>query len=296
MDLKVRQLEVFKAVMETGSVTAAAARLNCTQPAVSVALSKFEASSGLTLFDRTRGRFAPTPEGSALYAEVDRGLTGLGRITTKARELQERRVGHLSVAADGAGPLLAAVAAEFQRQQSDVTVDLYLRNSKEIVTWIGNQQLDIGIVEMPVHWPGVAYEPFVQACVCILPDTHELAERAVITPADLEGESVVGISEHHPIDVQVDNAFTAVGHHRTTRLNGEYFETCRHLVRAGAGVAIIDAISGDSNIGDGVVSRPFEPEIMYEMAIVTPARPGPTPLARLFLEELRVALESFRSD
>ena len=296
MELKVRQLEVFKAVMETGSVTAAASRLHCTQPAVSVALRKFEEASGLALFDRARGRFAPTPEGEALYAEVDRGLSGLNRITGKARELREGHIGHLSVAGDGASRLLSQVVAEFTRKQGDVTVEMYLRSSKEIVAWAGTQQLDVGIVEMPVHGPGVAYEPFVQACVCIMPADHELAGRSVISPADLDGRPIIGISDHHPVDVQLGEAMSAAGYRRISSVSGAYFETCRHLVRSGAGLALVDSISGDDTLGDGIVARPFEPVVSYEMAIVTPARPGPAPLTRLFIDDLRNALEHHRLD
>lgn len=296
MELKIRQLEVFKAVMETGSVTAAAARLNCTQPAVSVALGKFEKSSGLTLFDRARGRFAPTPEGEALYLEVERGLSGLGRITGKARELREGRLGHLAVAADGVSELLSQVVADFQREHGDVTVEMFLRSSKEIVTWVGSQQLDVGIVEMPVHWPGVAFDPFGQACVCIMPHDHVLASRTVIGPADLEGVPIVGIADRHPIDVQLSDVFASSGLQLTNRVSGAYFETCRHLVRAGAGVAIVDAISGQARLGDGVIAMPFEPLIRYEMAIVTPARPGRTPLVRSFTDQLLAALDPHRLD
>ncbi len=296
MELKIRQLEVFKAVMETGSVTAAAARLHCTQPAVSVALAKFEEASGLVLFDRSRGRFAPTPEAEALYEEVDRGLGGLARITSKVRQLGEGRVGHLTVACDGEVNFLPAVVAEFQREHHDVSIDLFQRTSKDIVSWVGNRQLDVGIVEMPVNWPGVAYEPFTQRCVCIMPGDHPLVDREVVTPADLDGEPVIGIAEYHPIDVQLAEAFAADGARLTTRLTGAYFATCRQLVRSGAGVAIVDAINGDDRFVDGVVARPFRPAIRYEMAIVTPARPGPASLARLFVDAVRAALEPFRVD
>lgn len=296
MDLKVRQLEVFKAVMETGSVTAAAARLSCTQPAVSVALAKFEKSSGLTLFDRVRGRFVPTPEGEALYVEVDRGLSGLGRIAGKARELREGRVGHLSVAADGATQLLSQAVADFQELESDVTIEMFLPSSKEIVTWVGSQQLDVGIVEMPVHSPGVAYDPFTQACVCIMPEDHELASLSVITPADLEGVPIVGVAEHHQIDVQIGELFARTGRRLTSRVRGAGFGTCRQLVRSGAGVAVVDAINGGEQHGDGVVSRPFEPLITYEMAIVTPARAGRTALVRAFTDLLIARLDSYRLD
>lgn len=290
-----RQLEVFRAVMETGSVTAAAQRLNCTQPAASVALAKFEKASGLNLFDRVRGRFVPTAEGEALYVEVERGLIGIGRIASKAAELRQGRVGHLTVAADGAITLLAKVVAEFQRRHADVTLDLYLRPSKEIVMWAGNRQLDVGIVEGIVNWPGVAFEPFAQPCVVLMSEEHPLAARTVIGPADLAGEALIGVAEHHSLDLQLAAALEAHGGIRPSkRINAEYFELCKQLVRQGAGIALVALTSHEEDLG--VIARPFEPTIDYQMAIVTPSRPGPSAIARLFVDALREELEHVRID
>lgn len=296
MHLKLRQLEVFKAVMETGSISAAAARLSCTQPAVSIALSKFEEEAGLALFDRSRGRFAPTPEADTLYQEVYSGLLGLSRITSVARELREGGVGHIRIAADGAPSInfLPGVIAEFVRTHGEVSIDLHTRNSKEIITWIGGRQIDVGIVEMPVHWPGVAYEPFSQPCVCIMPCGHPLARRSVITPSDLSGQSIVSILESHPINTQLEEAFAAAGCRLTSRVSGYFFATCRNLVSHGAGVAIVDAMNGDEALGGDIVSRPFEPTIRYDMALVYPALPGPSPLVRSFIEAIRDALTAYR--
>lgn len=298
MHLKLRQLEVFKAVMETGSVSSAAARLNCTQSAVSIALSKFEAEAGLALFDRSRGRFVPTPEAERLHEEVDRGLLGLDRITSKARELREGGVGHLRIAADGAASInfLPKVIAGFIEAHGEVQVDLHTRSSKQIVAWAGGRQIDVGIVEMPVHWPGVAYEPFAQACVCIMPSGHPLARRSVVTPADLDGEAVVSVLENHPINTQLKQAFTAANCRLSSRIGGYYYATCRNLVGHGAGVAIVDAMNGDEALGGGIVARPFQPTIRYDMAIVYPSAPPPSPLVRSFIESIREALAPYRLD
>ncbi len=296
MELKVRQLEVFRAVVETGSVTAAAVRLHCTQPAVSIALAKFEKASGLTLFDRVRGRFVPTPEGEALYAEVERGLVSLGRIASKANELRHGRVGHLSIGTDGAITLAAKVVAAFQQSHGDVTIDLYLRPSKEIVTWISNRQLDIGIVEGVVQWPGVAFEPFSQPCVCLVPGDHPLSSMSVISPSDLAGVPLIGIGEHHLVDIQLAEMLAREGVKPTKRINAEYFETCKQLVRHGAGVAVVGVASHEAGLGDGIVALPFDPVLSYDMSIVTPARPGPSAVARLFVDDLRAELESIRID
>ena len=288
MDIKVRQLEVFRAVMETGSVTAAAARLHCTQPAASVALSKFEQASGLALFDRVRGRFIPTAEGEALYLEVERGLHGIARISNKIDELRLGRVGSLTIATDGAITLLAQVVASFQERHADVTLDLFHRPSKDIVNWTSGRQLDVGLVDGITNWPGVAFEPFVQRCVCLVPADHPLSSADVVTPPDLGGQTLIGLGAHHSID--------AAGVRPGARLNAEYFETCKQLVRRGVGLTIVGLGSHEPGLSDGIVALPFEPEVQYEMSIVTPSRPGPSALARLFVDDLRATLEPVRID
>ena len=68
--LKIRQIEAFKAVVETGSVTAASKRLSLTQPAVSKLIAYLERSVGMKLFERARGRLQATPEAEIFYQHV----------------------------------------------------------------------------------------------------------------------------------------------------------------------------------------------------------------------------------
>ena len=70
--IKPRQIEAFRAVIETGSVTRAAERLHVTQPAVSKLIMELERATRITLFVRHRRRVVPTPEASLLAEEVER--------------------------------------------------------------------------------------------------------------------------------------------------------------------------------------------------------------------------------
>src|SRR5688572_7558306 len=70
MRLGLKQIEYFRAVMETGSVSGAAALLNVSQPNVSRMLKYTEMRLGLQLFNRLKGRLQPTPEAISLFREV----------------------------------------------------------------------------------------------------------------------------------------------------------------------------------------------------------------------------------
>ena len=59
--MRLRHIEVFNAVMLTGSVSAAARLMNVTQPAVSRILAHAELQLGFALFQRVKGKRPPSP-------------------------------------------------------------------------------------------------------------------------------------------------------------------------------------------------------------------------------------------
>ncbi|MCB1974687.1 MAG: LysR family transcriptional regulator, partial [Burkholderiaceae bacterium] len=69
--MRLRHIEVFNAVMVTGSVSGAARLINITQPAVSRTLKHAELQLGFPLFERTGGRLVATAEARSLFPLVD---------------------------------------------------------------------------------------------------------------------------------------------------------------------------------------------------------------------------------
>src|SRR3984893_14707936 len=94
-----RQVEAFRAMMLTGSVTEAAKLMAVTQPAVSRLLRDFQALLKMELFERRGSGRVPTAAATALYMEVERSFVGLERITAAAEEIRSRRTGTLRIAA-----------------------------------------------------------------------------------------------------------------------------------------------------------------------------------------------------
>ena len=94
-----RQVEAFRAMMLTGSVTEAAKLIAVTQPAVSRLLRDFQALLKMKLFERRGSGLVPTAAATALYMEVERSFVGLERITAAAEEIRSRRTGTLRIAA-----------------------------------------------------------------------------------------------------------------------------------------------------------------------------------------------------
>ncbi|MBB1191814.1 LysR family transcriptional regulator, partial [Klebsiella pneumoniae] len=112
--MDMREIQVFRAVMQAGTTSKAATLLGISQPAVSQAIRKLETSSELRLFERVRGRLVPTQEAGALMEEVDRCFAGFELIEHRIRSLKSFGVGRLAVGslpALGTGFMPRAIAA-----------------------------------------------------------------------------------------------------------------------------------------------------------------------------------------
>ena len=97
MKFRLRQMEVFRAVMLTGSINGASKLLFTSQPAISRIVSHTEQTLGLALFNRVKGKLVPTPEGEALFREVDDFYQQALRVDDFARGLAQGPSGTLNI-------------------------------------------------------------------------------------------------------------------------------------------------------------------------------------------------------
>ena len=93
-----RQLEAFKAVILSGTTTAAAQILNTSQPAISRLLAQLQTTCGIRLFEIQRGRLSPTPEAGELFNAVQRHFLGIEKIDQIVAALRQSGMGVLRVA------------------------------------------------------------------------------------------------------------------------------------------------------------------------------------------------------
>ena len=69
--LTLRQIEIIRAIMVTGTVGGAARLLNVSSPGVSRAMKHAEVSVGVKLFSRKGGRYSPTTEANAIFSQIN---------------------------------------------------------------------------------------------------------------------------------------------------------------------------------------------------------------------------------
>lgn len=271
ISLKLRHMEVFNALIEAGSVSRAAARLSLTQPAVSIALSNFEAELGFALFHRERGFFTPTTEAMLLHEEVMNGLQAISRVQERATGILSGQTGRVSIATNGvlAFNFLPKLLALFQQDHPNIKVEIKVHSSRQIATWVANHTIDIGLIDLPVPVAGLDAKIFKFECVCAMHKDDALAKLEMIHPQSLAGRSVISVTGSHQIDEQLDTLLAKENISVSRDVTAYYFAIARNLVAAGGYLAILDPVNGRADLQDDVIWRPFLPRIENKLAVIT---------------------------
>lgn len=262
--MKFKEISAFQAVMRSGSMTAAAAELYTSQPNVSRMIAQLEHATGLTLFARSAGRLTPTEEGLAFLREVERAFVGLDALKDAARNIRQFGKGRLRIAAvpSLAMTVLPLVLQRFHAEFPDVNVAMETGSTQLVADRVGSRYCDLGLVSFLPPAAVTEAQPIAQlAGCCVVPPGHRLAEREVITPADLAGESFISMSHGDGLRAAVDAAFAA-DDERVMHFETPYGATICKLVGLGLGVGIVNPLVAREHAAE-VVVRPFHPQIPF---------------------------------
>ena len=286
MDVKL--LEAFRAVVDHRSMTAAAGAMGVTQPAVSTQIARLEETVGFSLFERANGRLKPTAEGILFYAEASRVLGEVDRLQAATAQIREGQSGRLAVAShpSAAISLLPNLVAQFLAERPGVSVRLISRHSDVVSQLLPTESFDIGIAELPIDESQIEVLRYAMRCVAILPPRHPLASRKVLTPELLGPHPMVMPARSHQVPNRIRGVFSATGVSINAVVEAEFFASLCGLVAAGAGWSIVDPLSARSFEHLGLVTRPFEPAVTYEIGAFHRRDREPSVLATAFLDML----------
>ncbi|WP_175943680.1 LysR substrate-binding domain-containing protein [Caballeronia sp. BCC1704] len=293
-DLRLRQIEAFRAVMLRHTVTRAAASLHISQPAVSRLIADLESRVGFVLFERQQGRLVPTAEARVLFEEVERAFVGLDRITQAAQQIRAMRRGSLRVAGSPAVALdlLPAVIARFVETHPGIDVTLLAHSATTVVDKVASGQCDVGLIAEPIPHHAVRSERLADAVMrCIVPRGHRLARKPALRPADLRGERFISFPLSFDARSAIDRVFVDHDVSRDLVVEAQLSQAIVALVANGAGVALIDPVTA-AYARQRVAVKPFEPAVPDHFYIVTPASQPLSVACDAFVGDMREAFST----
>lgn len=291
-ELRIRQIEAFRALMLRRTVTRAAASLHISQPAVSRLIAELETRVGFSLFERQEGRLIATAEARSLYQEVERAFVGIDQIAQAAQQIYAMRRGSLRIAGSPAVALdfLPQQVATFINKTPAINVTLLALGSQNVIDMIASERCDLGFVIDPIPHPAVRLDRLSEMPMrCILPPGHRLEKKRVIRPADCAREPFVLFPSFYDARTQIDRLFVE---HRVTLhtcVEAQLSQTIVSLVEHGAGIALIDPITA-AFVRGRVAVRRFEPALPDSIYLARAHGQPASRLANAFAAHVRNGL------
>jgi DNA-binding transcriptional LysR family regulator len=290
--MNLRQLEILRAVVQHRTTVAAADELALSQPAISNALKAMEAQVGFALFERVNNRLFPTTEAMALYKESEAIFALHARRENRVRDLRESRAGHLSIVATPplAYSIIPPAMSEFLQQRPQTRMFFDVRRYEGIIDGLLSRVAQLGFALGFSPHPGIAQEVVhTGEMVCVLPPNHVLADRPVISAADLVDLPFIGLERGTRLGEAVRDSFAKVGAPFQPTVEVRYCNTACVLAAAGVGAAVVDPFSPRQGGSNGLVVKPFTPKTPALAYILWLEAEPLSRLAKAFLNEVRQA-------
>ena len=275
--------------MLVGTVSGAANLLEMSQPSISRLISQLEKSLNVVLFDRTNGRLVLTAEGQMIYEQVDHTFNGMDKIREFARDIQNSRVGSLSIACMPAlamGFLPNAIHA-FTEEHPDVSISMNIQVSPKIEDLIAAQHIDFGLAQLPFMRDDMVVDEFCKVpYYAAMPKSHPLAQRSALAPRDFEGQRFISLTRNNSVRHLVDQMFSNHEVTRVMHLETSYLVASCKLIALGLGMGMVDPFTA-ADSRDTVAVRVLSPSVDFHVGLVYPSHRPLSKIGRVFALFLR---------
>jgi DNA-binding transcriptional LysR family regulator len=263
--MTLEQLRIFVAVAEREHVTRAAAALNLTQSAVSVAITSLEARHGVALFDRVGRRVVLNPAGAAFLAEARDILTRVAAAETALDDLSGLSRGRLSLHASQtiANYWLPPKLAAFHKTHPKIECAIAIGNTAQAAQAVIAGDVELGLIEGMLDDPALTRTELDRdEMVLIVAPDHAFVAAPPGSVADLLTTDWVMREPGSGTRSTFETVLASHGHHVAELSIAMEFpsnEAVRLAVKAGAGAAIVSRLAAEPGLANGaVVEIPFQ--------------------------------------
>jgi DNA-binding transcriptional LysR family regulator len=241
MNVTFRQLRMFLAVADQGSITAAAAAMHVTQPTVSMQLKELGNAVGLPLYDMVGKRLSLTQAGEELAATARTLVGEWADFEQRVDALKGMTRGRLRVAVvSTAKYFVPRILGAFCKAHPDVDIALEIANRDGVVQRLRDNRDDLYIMSRPPLDIDVETRVFLSnPLVVIAPDSHPLAGQPGIALAQLATERFVLREQGSGTRLACDAHFAQHHFQPVVRLELGSNEAIKQAVAGGLGLAVL---------------------------------------------------------
>lgn len=234
-------LQLFTAVVETGSIAAAASREHIAAAAVSRRIAELEDRLGSPLLLRHARGVEPTAAGLALLGLARRALHALDDVQGQMQDFSSGLRGQVRMCANISGitQFLPQDLASFSHSHPQVQIVLEETNSSVAVRAVAENAADVGVYTAYAHSDAVQSLPYRHDRLCLLmPHQHRLARRRRLAFAEVLAEPFVGLRTGSAINLLLAAEAARQGQSLHMRIQVTGFDALCLMVAQGFGVGV----------------------------------------------------------
>jgi LysR family transcriptional regulator, low CO2-responsive transcriptional regulator len=252
MDL--RQLEILKAVAETGSFTGAGRRLHVSQSAVSRQILLLEAELNEPLFWRIKRKVKITPAGEALLQLSIRVFEDIKETTATITETQEKLTGAVRLVGGMTVSLYVfpSLLKEFRRLHPEVDVKVMTGSTDRLLRKLRAGAADLGLITLPINEPDLVTVPVMrEEMVLVTYPSHPLAKKGRFEPQDVVRQPFILYEPNSNTRRTIDSFFVREAILPRIVMETENVEIIKAMVRSGIGITVISQQAVEREVRDG---------------------------------------------
>lgn len=258
-----RELTLLRAMYHHGTVTAAAAAANMTQPAASALLRDLEVRLGFALFSRENRRLQLTSQGRTLIPEVLNALAGIEAVDRLAGDIRQGALSRLAVGAVAiaASSLLPAALTHMRQHYPSVIVTVRAGTALEIIEMAVDHRIDLGIIiGSPADQTRVASHVLSPLSLyAVMRPDHPWAEFADLTLDMVASAAPIGLAAALPAGRATRLAIEERGLTFQPIVEVAQSSAACALAAEGLGIAIVESLGARYAQRQGLLARPLLP-------------------------------------
>lgn len=265
--MNLTQLEVFIAIVDTGSLKAAAEVVGLTQSAVSHALKRLESELGVTLIERGRQESSITGIGQEVIIHARQIMTHTEVIrqkTSRERGLSSGKI-RFGIAPTISGRLLTGIMRDFDHKFPEIEIILFEGHAPEIAEWLETDVIDIGIALHAEHYKKTVLLATTEVKI-LLSQKHPLAAQASLPFQVLLDNPLIGPPKHYQLIANMMHQNNITMPH--FRFPVSAYSTIITMVRENMGISLMPDKMYDE-FPDGVVAISLTQPIISDIYLVT---------------------------
>ena len=292
--LTLRQIEVIRAVMVTGTLAGAARHLNVAAPGLSRLMKYTEDSLGMKLFIRLGGRFVPAPEARTVFAQINEVHRNIDNLRVAVDALSRGEGAELKVGATPSiGNLMVPRAvAVVRRKYVDLQIDLDILKIEDAIDYLLLGRGEVVAISYRLEHPAINFEPLARGRLfCIVAEAHPLAGRTQISVAEIATFPLIGIDPRDPYGQIVVRLFERAGVPYHVPIRARFGVTVCALVRQNLGIAVIDEFTLADRKAEGIRMIPIEEPTVFQTYVAFRNDTTLSGPAEFFIAALRHQME-----